>query len=125
MAQEAQNGSKAVELVFAAVKPWLVVEAPKANDAVQFYKAAFGAEEVNRVNHPKRKAEQELPLVLSAELKLGSISIVVSDLTDDSFDPYVFPTAAFFSSVISFIFSLQRCNCSDPWFLTLKCGFHS
>ncbi|KAK4440966.1 hypothetical protein Salat_0431500 [Sesamum alatum] len=86
MAQEAQaeNGSNASPVVFAAVKPWLVVEAPKANDAVQFYKAAFGAEEVNRVNHPKRKAEQELPLVLSAELKLGSSSIVVSDLTDDA-----------------------------------------
>ncbi|XP_073318057.1 uncharacterized protein At5g48480-like [Primulina huaijiensis] len=87
MAQEARNGSKAVEVVFEAVKPWLVVEAPKANDAVQFYKAAFGADEVNRVNHPKRKAEQELPLVLFAELKLGAISIVVSDLTNDSFDP--------------------------------------
>ncbi|KZV51652.1 hypothetical protein F511_29068 [Dorcoceras hygrometricum] len=86
MAQEAQNGSKAAEVVFAAVKPWLVVEAPKANDAIQFYKAAFGAEEVSRVSHPKRKAEQEIPLVLSAELKLGSCSIVVSDLTDDSFD---------------------------------------
>ncbi|KAL0417974.1 UNVERIFIED_CONTAM: hypothetical protein Sradi_1210900 [Sesamum radiatum] len=92
MAQEAQseNGSKASPVVFAAVKPWLVVEAPKANDAVQFYKAAFGAEEVSRVNHTKRKAEQELPLVLSAELKLGSSSIVVSDLTDDASAPYVF-----------------------------------
>lgn len=91
MAQEAQNGSKkAVEVVFAAVKPWLVMEAPKANDAILFYKEAFGAEEVNRVNHPKRKAEQELPLVFSAELKIGSSSIFVSDLTDDSFEPYVF-----------------------------------
>ncbi|KAL8026901.1 hypothetical protein ABFX02_14G060100 [Erythranthe guttata] len=83
----AENGSKSSPVVFAAVKPWLVVEAPKANDAVQFYKAAFGAEEVSRVNHPKRKAEHDLPLVLSAELKLGSSSIVVSDLTDDSSAP--------------------------------------
>ncbi|KAG8371675.1 hypothetical protein BUALT_Bualt13G0113000 [Buddleja alternifolia] len=83
----AENGSKVTPAVFAAVKPWLVVEAPKANDAVQFYKAAFGAEEVSRVNHPKRKADQELPLVLSAELKLGSSSIVVSDLTDDLSSP--------------------------------------
>ncbi|KAK6163975.1 hypothetical protein DH2020_000839 [Rehmannia glutinosa] len=83
----ADNGSKAAAVVFAAVKPWLVVEAPKGNDAVQFYKAAFGAEEVSRVNHPKRKAEQELPLVLSAELKLGSSTIVVSDLTDDDSAP--------------------------------------
>ncbi|KAG8388864.1 hypothetical protein BUALT_Bualt02G0169400 [Buddleja alternifolia] len=89
MAQEAEtivgaeNGTKAGSVVFTAVKPWLVVEAPKANDAVQFYKAAFGAEEVSRVNHPKRKADQDLPLVLSAELKLGSSTVVVSDLTDD------------------------------------------
>ncbi|KAL8531105.1 hypothetical protein ACS0TY_007932 [Phlomoides rotata] len=80
----AENGLKALPLVFAAVKPWLVVEAPKANDALQFYKAAFGAEEVSRVNHPKRKAEQEIPLLLSAELKLGSSTIVISDLTDDA-----------------------------------------
>ncbi|GFY99429.1 hypothetical protein Acr_13g0008300 [Actinidia rufa] len=91
MAQEAQNGgaangvSKAV--TFSAVKPQLFVEAPKASDAVQFYKAAFGAEEVSRENHPKRKAEQELPLVLSAELKLGSSAILISDLVDDSSAP--------------------------------------
>ncbi|XP_071912330.1 uncharacterized protein [Coffea arabica] len=36
----------------------------------------------------KRKAEQELPLLLSAELKLGSFSFLVSDLTaDDSRAP--------------------------------------
>lgn len=94
MAQEAQavsgaeNGAKASPVVFTAAKPWLVVEAPKANDAVQFYKAAFGAEELNRVNDPKRKAEQELPLIRSAELKIGSSIFVVSDLSDDS--PCVF-----------------------------------
>lgn len=99
MAQEAaqaipvaENGAKAASpVVFTAVKPWLVVEAPKANDAVLFYKAAFGAEEVSRVNDPKRKAEQELPLIRSAELKIGSSLFVVSDLTDDSSSPYVFP----------------------------------
>ncbi|KAL3850465.1 hypothetical protein ACJIZ3_012347 [Penstemon smallii] len=84
---EAVNGSKATAVVISAVKPWLVVEDSKANDAVLFYKAAFGAEELSRVNHPKRKAEQELPLVLSAELKLGSSTFVVSDLTDDSSAP--------------------------------------
>ncbi|GER55713.1 elongation factor P [Striga asiatica] len=36
------------------------------------------------VNHPKRKAEQEIPLVLSAELKLGTSVMVVSDRTDDA-----------------------------------------
>lgn len=85
----AEKVAESSPVVFAAVKPWLVVEAPKADEAVQFYKAAFGAEEVSRVNHPKRKAEQELPLILSAELKLGSSSIIVSDLTDDSSAPYV------------------------------------
>ncbi|XP_009758474.1 uncharacterized protein At5g48480 [Nicotiana sylvestris] len=95
MAEEVQNGgaengaAKAVTVTFTAMKPQLIVEAPKAGDAVQFYKAAFGAEEVNRVNHPKRKAEQELPLILSAELKLGSTTFLVSDsdLTDDSSAP--------------------------------------
>ncbi|EPS57806.1 hypothetical protein M569_17011 [Genlisea aurea] len=88
MALEVENGAAAEhegeisKVVFTAVKPWLVVEDSKANDAVEFYKAAFGAEEVSRVNHPKRKAEQEVPLLLSAELKLGSSVIVVSDLTD-------------------------------------------
>ncbi|XAR58782.1 hypothetical protein NMG60_11014317 [Bertholletia excelsa] len=91
MAQEVQNGeaqngcSKAV--TFSAVKPQLFVEAPKASDAVKFYKAAFGAEEVSRTVHPKRKADQELPHILSAELKLGSYSILVSDLADDSSAP--------------------------------------
>lgn len=91
-AQTVPGAEKVAEpspVVFTAVKPWLVVEAPKADEAVQFYKAAFGAEEVSRVNHPKRKAEQEVPLILSAELKLGSSSIIVSDLTDDSSAPYV------------------------------------
>ncbi|XP_028772940.1 uncharacterized protein At5g48480-like [Neltuma alba] len=92
MAQpEVQNGGaeKAATVVsFSAVKPQILVEAPKANDAVQFYKAAFGAEEVGRTTHPKRKAEQELPLILSAELKLAGVTILVSDLlADDSAAP--------------------------------------
>ncbi|KAL3621884.1 hypothetical protein CASFOL_034080 [Castilleja foliolosa] len=109
MAQEVQNGagdvnaSKADAVAFAVVKPWLVVEAPKANDAVLFYKEAFGAEEVSRVNHSKRKADQELPLVLSAELKLGSSTIVVSDLTDDI-------SAPFKSAVIGSVFCLETEN---------------
>ena len=69
-------------------KPWLFVEAPKANDAVQFYEVALGAEDVSRTVHPKRKAEQELQLLLAVELKLGSFSFLVSDLTaDDSRAP--------------------------------------
>ncbi|KAI9107431.1 hypothetical protein K1719_021468 [Acacia pycnantha] len=60
----------------------------KANDAVQFIKAASDAEEVGRTTHPKHKAEQELPLILSAELKLAGVTFLVSDLSaDDSATP--------------------------------------
>lgn len=85
MATESTNGAPAV--TFTVMKPQVFVEASKANDAVAFYKAAFGAEEVNRVNHPKRKADQEIPIVLSAEIKLGATSFLVSDLVDDSSAP--------------------------------------
>lgn len=92
--QEVQNGGAektVAAVVFTAVKPQLFVEATKANDAVQFYKSAFGAEEVSRSTHSKRKAEQEIPLILSAELKLAGFSFLVSDLVaDDSSAPYVF-----------------------------------
>lgn len=125
MAEEAQNGGGAVKeatkaaVVFTAVKPQLFVEAPKANDAVQFYKGAFGAEEVARDNHPKRKAEQERPLILSVELKLGSFTFVVSDLTDeDSTAPYVFLIFAFlnlFLRVICSISSFLFRKSSDLW----------
>ncbi|KAK9059479.1 hypothetical protein SSX86_020181 [Deinandra increscens subsp. villosa] len=83
------NGASAEKkaVVFTALKPQLFVESSKASDAVAFYKAAFGAEELNRVSHPKRKADQELPLLLSAEIKLGSTSILISDLSDDSTAP--------------------------------------
>ncbi|KAJ9548823.1 hypothetical protein OSB04_021366 [Centaurea solstitialis] len=100
MATEATNGAAAGEVngaaaaaavekavTFSALKPQLFVESSKAADAVAFYKAAFGAEEVNRVSHPKRKADQELPILLSAEIKLGNASILISDLTDDSTAP--------------------------------------
>lgn len=96
MATEATNGAAAAEIngasaektvTFSSLKPQLFVESSKATDAVAFYKAAFGAEEVNRVSHPKRKADQELPILLSAEIKLGNSSILISDLTDDSTTP--------------------------------------
>ncbi|XP_062081090.1 uncharacterized protein At5g48480 [Humulus lupulus] len=93
--QEVQNGggvekdaAPAVATVtFTAVKPQISVEAPKASDAVQFYKAAFGAEEVGRTMHSKRKAEQETPLILSAELTVAGSTILVSDLIADSASP--------------------------------------
>lgn len=75
---DAHNGTTKT-VTISAMKPQLFVEASKASDAVQFYKAAFGAEEINRVTHPKRKADQELPLVISAELKLGDAIFIVSD----------------------------------------------
>lgn len=86
MAQsEVQNGGGAEKaLSFKALKPQLLVEAPKATDAVLFYKAAFGAEEVSRTLHPKRKAEQETPAILSAELSLSDFTFLVSDVFDDS-----------------------------------------
>ncbi|WVZ08211.1 hypothetical protein V8G54_021557 [Vigna mungo] len=77
--QDTQNGvteNAAAAVSFLAVKPQLLVEAPKANDAVSFYKAAFGAEEVARALNPKRKADHELPLILSAELKIAGSTIL-------------------------------------------------
>lgn len=85
--QQVQNGgadkvAAETPVVFTSVKPRLQVEAPKASDAVQFYKAAFGAEELSRASHPKRKADQELPHILSAELSIAGSTIIVSDLSD-------------------------------------------
>ncbi|MFS8019737.1 putative glyoxalase/Bleomycin resistance protein/Dihydroxybiphenyl dioxygenase [Helianthus anomalus] len=57
------------------------------NGVVAFYKATVGAEEVNRLSNPKRKADQELPLLLSVEMKLYSSTIMTSDLADDSTAP--------------------------------------
>ncbi|WCJ37241.1 Lactoylglutathione lyase / glyoxalase I family protein [Euphorbia peplus] len=85
--QEVQNGGSdkaAAEVTFTAVKPQLFVEAPKATEAVQFYKAAFGAVEAGRTTQPKRKADQELPHIISSQLQLAGTTILVSDLADDS-----------------------------------------
>lgn len=84
MAESGVNGGGAKGAEITAMKPQLLVPAPGAGDAVQFYKDAFGAEEVARSLHPKRKAEQELPLILAAELKIGSSVLIVSDCTDES-----------------------------------------
>ncbi|PIA35868.1 hypothetical protein AQUCO_03400036v1 [Aquilegia coerulea] len=81
-----ENG-KTKSVSFSALKHQLIFQAPKAAEAIQFYKSAFGAEELNRDIHPKRKADQELPLILSAELKLASSVIIISDQTDDSAAP--------------------------------------
>ncbi|KAK9164271.1 hypothetical protein Syun_005173 [Stephania yunnanensis] len=70
--------------VHGSTKPHLVVEASTGSDAVQVYKAAFGAEELKREMHTKRKAEQELPLILKAELKVGSSVFIVADHSEGS-----------------------------------------
>jgi len=100
--QDAQNGvseNATAAVSFLAVKPQLLVEAPKANDAVSFYKSAFGAEEVARALNPKRKADHELPLILSAELKIAGSTILVADLVDDSASPLVFPLFMFYANI--------------------------
>ncbi|KAJ6941622.1 hypothetical protein NC651_007405 [Populus alba x Populus x berolinensis] len=85
--EEGQNGGAekvAAEVSFKSFKPQLFVEASKANDAVQFYKTAFGAVETCRTTQPKRKADQELPHIVSAQLQLAGSTFVVSGLSDDS-----------------------------------------
>ncbi|KAJ0245485.1 Uncharacterized protein HA466_0179500 [Hirschfeldia incana] len=72
-------------VTFTAYKPQLIVEAQKVGDAVAFYKTVFGAEETGHSLYPKRKADQELPHVLSAQLKLaGTTVVVVSDVSVNS-----------------------------------------
>lgn len=94
--EDGQNGAAAeqapvpVTAGFVGMKPQLLVEAPKATDAVQFYKSAFGAVEVIRTMQSKRKAEQEQPLISSAQLQIGGSSFLVSDFSDDSAASYVF-----------------------------------
>ncbi|KAK9218809.1 hypothetical protein WN943_007447 [Citrus x changshan-huyou] len=53
------------------MKPQLLVEASKVTDAVQFYKTAFGAVEINCNMETKRKAEQELKSRLLAPFFLS------------------------------------------------------
>ncbi|XP_004136370.1 uncharacterized protein At5g48480 [Cucumis sativus] len=80
---DVQNGVEKT-LSFKAFKPQLLLQAPKATDAVDFYKAAFAAEELNRTLHSKRKAEQETPAILSVELRVSDFSLLVSNVFDDS-----------------------------------------
>lgn len=82
-AQDVLNGVEKT-VTFTSLKPQLLVEAPKAADAIQVYKSAFGAVEVSRNLNTKRKAEQELPLISSAHLQIGGFSLVISDLVNDS-----------------------------------------
>ncbi|CAH2044780.1 unnamed protein product [Thlaspi arvense] len=87
MSQEevAANGAAAEKtVVFTAYKPQLIVEAQKVGDAVAFYKSVFGATETGHSLYPKRKADQELPHLLSAELELAGTTVLVSDVSVNS-----------------------------------------
>jgi uncharacterized glyoxalase superfamily protein PhnB len=83
MAEEAQNGSSA-GVVVSGMSLQVSVPASKAEEAVAFYKAAFGAEEVSRTCCPKRKADQEQPSLLCAEVKIGGTSFLICGNLDDS-----------------------------------------
>ncbi|KAH7365660.1 hypothetical protein KP509_18G040200 [Ceratopteris richardii] len=88
--QQATNGKQAC--VYNACIPHLVVDAPRAADAISFYKRAFGAEEVAKTLH-KRKADQEMPLILHAHLKFGSAEIMLCDKVEET-SPNVQPPSA-------------------------------
>ncbi|KAK9944602.1 hypothetical protein M0R45_010163 [Rubus argutus] len=89
--QEVQNGGAEKAIAEAKGKTTLdlivelAVEAPKAEDAVQFYKAVFDAVEIERATYPKRKADQERPLLLSALLQFGGNKVMVNDRLEDDF----------------------------------------
>eukprot|EP01018_Ginkgo_biloba_P006320 Gb_00416 [translate_table: standard] len=82
--QQGKENGASKQLTFSVLKPHLIVEAPHAVDAIQFYKRAFGAEEVARSHHPKRKADQELPLILHAHLKFGAAELMVCDEAEEA-----------------------------------------
>lgn len=67
---------------FGPCLPHLLFQAPLASDAISFYKRAFGAVEVSKSFHPKRKADQEQHLLLHAHLKFGSAEIMLCDESD-------------------------------------------
>ncbi|XP_024516341.1 uncharacterized protein LOC9660448 [Selaginella moellendorffii] len=83
-AQAVNGGSGHGEIVYEQLLPHLFVKAPHASDAIEFYKKAFGAEEVAKSHHPKRKADQDVPLILHAHLKFGAAEIMVCDDTADA-----------------------------------------
>ncbi|CAN6849651.1 unnamed protein product [Brassica oleracea] len=84
MAQEDVATVVEKSVTFTAYKPQLIVESQKVGDAVAFYKAVFGAEETGHSLYPKRKADQELPHLVSAELRLAGTTVLVSDVSVNS-----------------------------------------
>lgn len=94
------NGAVAKLPTFSILKPHLIVEAPHAADAISFYKRVFGAEEIAKSHHPKRKADQELPLILHAHLKFGAAEVMVCDETEEAGAEVKSPVALKGTSVI-------------------------
>jgi PhnB protein len=83
---QSENGTAALKqlpgvaaITYAAATPYLLIESPKAAEALAFYKKAFGAEEVSRVYAPKRKAEQEEPPIRHAHIRFGGTNIYLAD----------------------------------------------
>lgn len=107
------NGAVAKLPTFSILKPHLIVEAPHAADAISFYKRVFGAEEIAKSHHPKRKADQELPLILHAHLKFGAAEVMVCDETEEAGAEYAFSSLLVFSLISShFLFSYSAVNIS-------------
>ncbi|KAH7431952.1 hypothetical protein KP509_07G000500 [Ceratopteris richardii] len=75
--QHATNGTEA-SCVYNACIRHLVVDIPRAVDAISSYKRVFGAEEVEKTLD-KCKVDQEVPLILHAHLKFGSAEIMLCD----------------------------------------------
>ncbi|KAK9161731.1 hypothetical protein Syun_008072 [Stephania yunnanensis] len=77
----AEHGGVAKAVVFTAPNPHRSWRRRRAPIFVQFYKAAFGAEELKREMHTKRKAEQGAPSHPESELKVGSSQCSSSPIT--------------------------------------------
>ncbi|KAL8214564.1 hypothetical protein R6Q57_004013 [Mikania cordata] len=66
-------------VISSTLKQQVFVESSKVNDFVAHYKSAFGAEEMNRISHPMRKANPELLLLLLMVIMLGSTWYYIYD----------------------------------------------
>lgn len=78
-------GGSSSSMTTTVAAPQLFMKAPNAQEAAEFYKAAFGAQEVKRCLLPHKKAH--LPPLFCSVLKIGSSVIVVCDQADDSEPP--------------------------------------
>ncbi|KAJ7550735.1 hypothetical protein O6H91_07G115100 [Diphasiastrum complanatum] len=100
--KEPENGSLKAghEVKYRQLRPHLIVQAPKASEAIEFYKKAFGALEIVRTHHPKRKADQEHPLILHAHLKIGGAELMICEESDEDGPTVKSPPALHGTSVI-------------------------